>query len=221
MIFNFFRIDIDANLDMLRSYQADMQRQLEIIQKDESDRIKGVLTTIEDLAEQEFYLDTAGDEFHYTHEVMFPRSQRYSFIVLLFLNLERMLTRFCDHVKKEGKHEIRVTDFKGDIVARSRTYLHKYAKVPEADKRFWDAIEDLSKVRNCIVHTYGQVEHSSDKKRLQDIANMNHGLSIGDYDLDQGHIVLEPGYCEKAILDVSALMTELFDKAGFPPAIRK
>jgi len=220
MKIDFFRADIESNLDMLRSYQHDMDNQLAKIQQEESDRIDAVLARIEDEDEREMYLASAGDEYHYTHEVMFPRSHRFSFIVLLFLNLEDILTRFCEYIKKRDKHEIRVTDLRGDIVGRSRLYLHKFAKLPEISQQLWGSIEDISKVRNCIVHTLGQVDLSNDRKRLQDLAGLGLGLSIGDADLDRGRLVLEPVFCERAVSDVSALMKELFEKAGFPPAIR-
>ncbi len=146
---------------------------------------------------------------------MFPRSQRYSFIVLLFLNLENLLTRFSDGIKKRDGHLIRANDLKGDIIARSRMYLHKIAKIPDLSQSIWEAIEDLSKVRNCIVHTLGEVALSSDQKRIRDIATQGTGLSIGNSDLNDGFIVLEPAYCEKAVKDVYLLINDLFDKAGY------
>ena len=220
MKINFFRADIESTLDMLRSYQHDMDGQLAKIQKEESDRIEAVLARIEDEGERDMYLASASDEYHYTHEVMFPRSHRYSFIVLLFLNLEDILIRFCEYIKERDKHELRVTHFKGDIVERSKLYLHEYAKIPEISQQIWDSIEDLSKIRNFIVHTLGQVELSRDKQHLQELANMERGILIGDVDLDRGRLVLEPVFCERAVSDISTLLKELFDKAGFPPAIR-
>jgi hypothetical protein len=220
MKIDFFRADIESNLDMLRSYQHDMDNQLAKIQKEESDRIDAILARIDDEGEREMYLASAGDEYHYTHEVMFPRSHRYSFIVLLYLNLEDILTRFCERIKERDGRALRVSHLKGDIVERSKLYLHKFAEIPNIPDQIWDSIDDLSKVRNCIVHTLGQVEPSRDRQRLHDLAKMGRGLSIGDADLDRGRLVLEPVFCERAVSDVATLMEELFDKAGFPPAVR-
>jgi hypothetical protein len=218
---NFFRIDFESTIDILRDYQVTMEEQLTHIQKQEVAHIAALLKGIEDEEEAALQEDLAGDEFHCTYEIMFPRYMRYSFIVLLFLNLESLLTRFCDSIKRRNKIAIRSSDLKGDSVARSRTYLHKVAAIPELMAPVWNSIEDLSKVRNCIVHTLGKVELSSDQTRIKDIARQGIGLSIGDNGLEEGCIVLNPQFCIKAVDDVANLIKELFDKAGYGPAVSK
>ena len=212
-------MQFDGVLNMLRDYQLEMELQLSDMQKDEAARIDAILKTIEDDEERYLQESAIGDEYHYTYEVMFPRSQRYSFIVLLYLNLENLLTRFSDGIKKRDGLQIRANDLKGDIIARSRMYLHKIAKIPDLSQNAWENIEDLSKVRNCIVHTLGEVALSSDQKRIRDIATQNVGVSIGDSDLDDGFIILEPVYCGIGVKNVTILINELFDKAGYSPSI--
>jgi len=216
---NLYRMQFDAVLGMLKDYQIELESQLTRMQKDEADRIHTILKSIEDEDERYVNETIIGDEYHFTYEVMFPRSQRYSFVVLLFLNLENLLTRFSDGIKRRDGHQIRANDLKGDIIARSRMYLHKIANVPALPQDAWENIEDLSKVRNCIVHTLGEVSLSSDQKRILDIATQGIGLSIGDSDINEGFIVLEPIYCEKVVKDVSLLINELFDKAGYLPGL--
>ncbi len=216
---NLFRIDCEGTIEMLRDYQITMETQLVQIQKQETARVTKLLGEIEDDDDHYIHQDIAADEYHYTYEVMFPRSMRYSFIVLLFLNLEDLLNRFCDHIKERDNISIRSIKLKGDSVERSRTYLHRLARVPGLDSAIWECIEDLSKVRNCIVHTLGKVDQSSDQMRIKDIAKQGIGLTIGDSDiLESGQIVLTPDYCRKAVNDASVLIRELFDKAGFGPA---
>jgi hypothetical protein len=214
-------MQFDSVLRMLKDYQLELESQLTRMQKDEASRIDAFLKTIEDPDEQYAEETVIGEEYHFTYEVMFPRSQRYSFVVLLFLNLENLLTQFSDGIKRRDGHLIRANDIRGDIVARSKMYLHKMAKIPDLSQGTWDNIDDLSKVRNCIVHTLGEVKLSSDQRRIQDIAAQEVGLSIGDSGLHEGFIVLEPAYCEKAVKDVSLLINELFNKAGFSPSIER
>ena len=204
---------------MLRDYQITMESQLKAIYEQETARITHLLNGIEDEESRAINLDIVADEFHYTHEVMFPRSMRYSFIVLLFLNLESLLNRFCDDIKERNSIEIRSAKLKGDSVERTRTYLHKLAKVPEINPTIWGKIEDLSKVRNCIVHALGKVDESRDQIRIKDIAKQGIGLTIGDSDVfEAGHLILTPDYCANAVNDIASLIRELFDKAGYEPA---
>ena len=215
MKFSVLTLEFDGIIQMLRAYQYEMESQLGKLQKEEAVRIDTLLESITDQDERFVEEIAAGDDYNFTYEIMFPRSHRYSFVVLLFLNLDNFLTRLTDSIKKRDGHPIRANDLKGDIVARSRMYLHRIAKVSEPAAKIWENIEDLSKVRNCIVHTLGKVELSTDQKRIRDIATTGTGLSIGDSGLNDGYLVLESSYCEKAVNDVETLFIELFSKAGY------
>jgi hypothetical protein len=220
MTINFFRIEYESTIEMLSDYQNTMEIQLAEIQKNEKKRIKERLEEIGEDEDQYYSESMLVEEYNYHYEVMFPRSLRYSFIVLLFLNLESMLNKFCDSVKKTKNISIRSKDLKGDSVERSRTYLHKVSAIPEIESVIWDNIEDLSKVRNCIVHTLGDVNLSNDQRRLRDIAIHGVGLTIGNNFPEDGYIILSDEYCKKGLSDISALIKEVFDKAGFGPSYK-
>ncbi len=145
----------------------------------------------------------------------FPRSMRYSFIVFLYLILENHLIALCDTIKHVRGLNVRSKEFKGDVIEQCKKYLKDIAGVPEINVRSWERIEDLSKVRNCIVHTLGRIDLSNDKKRLYAIAQEGQGLAIAkDDDLDERYIVFTKEYCERANNDVGILFNELFDASG-------
>ncbi|MDR3669172.1 MAG: hypothetical protein P4L35_20270 [Ignavibacteriaceae bacterium] len=214
MKFNFFRMRFENELKMLGNYQDTMEVQLVEAQKSELRLVEERIKALEAGEEEAMILE----EHEYIYGVIFPRSLRYSFIVLLFLNLESLLNEFCNAVQKKNNVALRCNEIRGESVERSKIYLHKLAKVNLIDLAFWNSIEDFSKVRNCIVHTLGKVDQSRDKLRLQDISKQGTGLTIGNAGSEEGFIILSNDYCKKIIVDVESLFRELFDKAGYGPS---
>jgi hypothetical protein len=70
---------------------------------------------------------------------------------------------------------IRMKELSRDDIKRAKNYLHKISHIPEVN---WIPIEDLAKVRNCIVHAMGDVKLSSDRDYLRQLASKHIGLSI-------------------------------------------
>jgi len=216
------RIETENLLESLSRYQVSMESKLgelvveakvnmdewfEVLQQDEID-----LTPDEWFAQEQM----AEDEYDWTYKFMFPRSLRYSYIVLLFLVIESELVGLCDDIKERRGIPLRANELKGDTIARTKSYLRKLAGLALLDDQLWLAVEDLGKVRNCIVHALGKVELSNDQGRLRELATKNIGLSIsGDGYPDEGLLILTAEYCKSATQNVQALFTALFDLAGY------
>ncbi len=214
-----FRLKTQNILSALTEYQKKMELQLKAVQEDEYNRFDKWAeqqAEPEDGFDKELIWEINGDYYRWTYDFMFPRSLRYSFMVLLFLVLENQLTGLCDEIAKRRSLSVRLKDLKGDILERSKTYLHKIANVPTIDQSHWIKIEDLSKVRNCIVHALGKVELSVDRKRLAYLASEGWGISISDDSSPEpGVLVLTPEYCAHAVDDMDIFFRDLFDSAGF------
>lgn len=209
--------------DMLKSltkYQSTMESQLSTVQKEEQQRISDLAKTF-GMDEQEMLAEGAYEEYQWTYDFMFPLSFRYSFIVLLFLVLESQLVSLCDEVKRRKGVPLRANELKGDAISRFKIFLKKLAGVA-IDEKFWEKIEDLSKVRHCVVHTLGDVKKSSDEKHLRALATRRTDTSISSNDLhDKDILNIEPEYCAQAVEDVKNLFEEIFNAAGFGSSFNK
>lgn len=141
-------------------------------------------------------------------------------MVLLFLTVENQLYGLCDEIKKRRSLPIRAKELSGDAIAKCKTYIRKVAGITNVNDELWQKVEDLAKIRNCIVHTLGKVEFSSDQKRLRDLAAKDIGVSISeDYPLDKGVLLVTPDFCKQSVEEVTRLFDEIFDAAGFDRAI--
>ena len=216
MRIDFFRNDTTNLLDALVDYQAAMEAQLVIVQGNEQKRIMA-WTSSTDSAE----FDIARDEYTWTYDFTFPRYLRYSFIVLLFLVVESKLYGLCDEIgKRRGVSDKKAKALDGNVFQRCKKYLHESAGISRLNEPLWIEMEDLSKVRHCVVHTLGKVDLSKDKDHIQHIAAQKRGLSISDNELpEEGVIVVTAEYCAKAVANARQFFNELLDAAGFGPAI--
>ncbi len=123
------------------------------------------------------------------------------------------MTQLCKVVQEKHNLPIKANDLRGDIIERSKTYIHKVARV-SMDGVDWTKVSDLSIVRNCIVHTMGEITESKDNAHLQKMASANIGLSIGDDKFfDSGRLQISKGYCSKVVREMQAFFDQIFDAA--------
>jgi len=210
MIIDFFRIDTSNLLDGLSEYLEQLEAQIPAIQTNELKRLEA---WAESEAVDPGEYDAAFDETRWTYDYFLPRSVRYSFVVLLYIVLENQLGLLCEEIRKRRNLNLQVTDFAGGGTKRTRKYLEKVVGIKSID---WEMVEDLSKVRNCIVHTLGKVELSRDKERLNQLAQENIGISISnDEYADGGVILITPEYCALSLKNIRRLFDTIFDAAGF------
>jgi len=148
--------------------------------------------------------------FEDRYERDFPSKIRYSFVVLLFIVLETRLRAACDEISKRSSLELRESDLKGSALERARAFLKKVANLPSWDQMTLQQLIDFQKVRDCIVHTNGQIAGSRDEKRLNFLCNQNEGLSS-----EAGSLMIERHYCKKMLEISKSYFRHLFDSAGF------
>ena len=96
----------------------------------------------------------AKQEHEMTFDMLVPNYFGYSCIVLLYLVLESKLKEMCE-IAHNAAPDKPLPDFGQDFVRRCKRYLKD--AVGFSTQR-WGHVEDLSKIRNCIVHTSGKVE---------------------------------------------------------------
>jgi hypothetical protein len=163
---------------------------------------------------EEDYADWQSEILFYEelYEKDFPSKIRYSFVVLLQITIETRLRAACNEIAK--RRELMFKERKGSPIERASTFLKKVAQIDLEDWMAKQELNDFQKVRDCIVHTNGQVELSRDKDRLTELTKNNIGISIND----EGFLVIDRNYCGRILDTAKKFFEELYIAAGFGPS---
>ena len=140
-------------------------------------------------------------------------AMRYSFVVLLHIFTETRLRKFCSELQDERHVPIGVTDLSGSAIERIRTFLTKLAGVSVKDfpEKEWESLQNLQKIRDCIVHAYGHVKDSRDGPWLRKFASSKNAVSIGD----DGRLQIELEFCQQQLDNLRRLFESLFQTLGW------
>ncbi len=146
-------------------------------------------------------------------EKIFPEALYYSFIVLLYGEIETSLKRMCDLFHEMRQTPLRAKELSGDTLSQCMTFLHRLCGIPSEAIKSLPDIRDLAKVRNCIVHASGLIERvsDSDKKRIQQLAANSPALIQlrVEEDPDDTKLVLSLEYCRVSVEHASDFFQEL------------
>jgi len=125
---------------------------------------------------------------------------RKSYFISLYTFLESRLNRECiQRSKFNSDTKITLKDLNGRGIARAKTYLVKVlgSNFPFGTSAEWKEIQWYMKLRNCIVHSNGEV---ADPK-LENYIENHDGLS---YD-SNGWVFLTKGFCRTALTTIKNL----------------
>lgn len=170
------------------------------------------------------YSDWAGasQEHEMTFDMLVPNYFRYSCVVLLYLIFESKLKEMCEIAHKAAPDKP-LPEFGRDFVGTCKRYLRDAA---DFSTQHWGQLEDLSKLRNCIVHASGRVGGRY-AKHIASIAETGIGIHISGAGseppsellplyLDDNQIMIEPRYCRWIIKTVYEFFEELCDALSLP-----
>lgn len=112
------------------------------------------------------------------HDQIFIPMQRYSCIVMLFTTVEREIKRLVDNLDRErGPQKIKISDLKGiSYLPRAKIYLEACYGIKIADCSYYEALIDMQKIRDCIIHCLGEVALSRDKADLVNLEKKRKGF---------------------------------------------
>ena len=147
----------------------------------------------------------------------FINLMRSSFFISLYSYLEAQLNKECQLSQQDNPQiKILLKDINGNGIDRAKTYLVKVldTSFPFDKDSAWETIRWFGKIRNCIVHAEGKVTEPNLKKYIENHPNLHCEMIFGD-DI----VVLDEGFCEKAIAVVGAFLQSLLyhrqaDKVG-------
>jgi uncharacterized protein YutE (UPF0331/DUF86 family) len=200
MIIHPFFTEINGILQGLGVYQASMENELKKMENNEV-RIFNKLYSRNDRDSLTYRLERQGVDWRYKY--FLPRTFRYSFIVYLCTVVQNRINSLYDLVKEI--YPPLDIDPKESIKTRLKIYLYQSCEFPHEK---WIVIENLYKLRNCIAHTYGNVEKSDDRNRLKVLAKEGKGLSIST-DFDDNFLFFNRKYCLNILLDVNEFFYQI------------
>ncbi len=100
-------------------------------------------------------------------EYFFPVTLNYAFLIMVFVTIETHLMKTCDLLYETRKLPLRAKELAGRGLDRYMNYLSKLASVSRDCISIWPQISNLTKLRNCVVHTAGYIDNSKDEKTIR------------------------------------------------------
>jgi hypothetical protein len=108
-----------------------------------------------------------------------PHFLKKSSLIALYSILEELLKAFCDLAQKELELKVKPNDLQGNDIEKFYKYLTKVVELDlDKKEKEWREINDYRQIRNCIVHSYSNINYSFQKDSLRLIINSNKYLSL-------------------------------------------
>ncbi|MBU0910164.1 MAG: hypothetical protein KJ717_11410 [Proteobacteria bacterium] len=175
----------------------------------------------------------------YGLDYFFPLTLSYALIVSIFLTLEsqfRVLTNiiYDKSTVSDGFHEYLRKTYK---CGNFEKYLHYYTdqtRVSYADLRYWQQINKLSMLRDCIVHVSGYIADSRKRSEIERMVRSrdylvtedrsqpkaryqsDNYLEQGEIDIDEfeERLLIGGSYCKTACKYCEGFVLDAITRAG-------
>ena len=204
-------VDILRAIGGLEKYLSVMEAQLEEVHRIERHTLALQHPSDADKGKHDAHLQEL-DYLDDLYERDLQPAMRYSFVVLVHIVFDTQIRYFCSRIQRDLKlPEIAVTDLRGSAIDQARLFLTRLASIRAKDFPEWQQLRTLQKIRDCIVHSYGDVGRSRDEKFLRDLAMQGSGVSIDD----EGRIAVTKHFCEEQLATLRTLFKRLFLCAGW------
>jgi len=125
----------------------------------------------------------------------FPNILRKSFLVSLYSFLEHWLLEQC-YSRKGDEISVNPLDVRGEnSIDRARVYLTKILRIDfPVDSPEWAEIQNIRRLRNCIVHDNGRCDQDKHAKLRNYVAQSSPILFLSN-----NEVVVSSEYCQRAI----------------------
>ncbi len=140
------------------------------------------------------------------HDEVITPTFRYAVVITLFALFEREIRRAGDTFAAETKRPISYRNVRGGHCEHVRKFMRQHAGFDLAGLPGYEEICDLQKVRDCLVHCYGDAELSRDCDYLLKLSSPRIGLEV-----DRGiEIVVLPAFLERSVEAIRDFFHALF-----------
>lgn len=112
------------------------------------------------------------------HDKTMIPMHRFSCIVMLYSTVERELLRLVENLEKEnGPQKLKWKDIRANSkVEQISRFCEVFYKVRLVDCSQYNAVTELQKIRDCIIHCLGDVGLSADKEFLVKLRDKRRGF---------------------------------------------
>jgi hypothetical protein len=105
------------------------------------------------------------DQARQLHDETLIPMHRYSCIVMLYITVERELRRLTDNLQVQKKQKLKVKELRGSCLEQTNKFLAVFYDFEISQCPQYQALHDLQKIRNCIVHCQGDLALCNDQER--------------------------------------------------------
>ncbi|MCZ6803209.1 MAG: hypothetical protein O7D86_04555 [Proteobacteria bacterium] len=152
-------------------------------------------------------VDDYFSDAYYMIEEIHVGMYRKSTLISIYSFLENSMNFLCRHLSSRHDYPVKLDDLKGDGIVRAKNYLEKLAKVNfDAINGEWSNLMTLNKIRNCIVHSEGDIKASNKSSALENIITNNSSLSLRS----DRYVKVEREYIEFCIDEVERFLDKLY-----------
>ncbi len=135
---------------------------------------------------------------------------RKSTLVSVYSFLENSMNGLCRLLSSRHNYPVMLNDLRNEGIVRAKDYLEKLAKIDfSAINGEWSHMKTLNKIRNCIVHSEGDIKSSKNSSQLENIVANNPSLSLRN----ERNIKIEREYIDFSINEVEEFLDRLYQQA--------
>ena len=211
---DFFVAETISAFRAIQRYFELIESQIGKIKDEEWEKLKELPVPRDDEEYQTEYSPTIEAHKHEFGKVL-PRLVGYSFVMMLFSELEFRVNGICRELKKRENVSLKINDFKGNLIKRFSNFLI-IANKPPLEKNEKTEINDLIVVRNCIVHNNGFLNNFSKSKELRSIAKSKLHIDVVG-EADNARIRLSSAFLYSRIEFFIVMFRRLFGVLNFGP----
>lgn len=157
-------------------------------------------------------IDDYFSDDYYIIEEIHVGLYRKSTLVLLYSFLENSMNSLCRYLCLKNKYPVILSDLRGEGIVRAKDYLEKLADVDfSLLNGEWSCLMTLNKIRNCIVHSEGDIKVSKSPEQLEKLISNVSGLSFNN----EKKIKVEHEYIVYCMDKIEAFFEKLYQQV-FP-----
>ena len=211
---DFFVWETISAFRAIQRYFELIESQIGKVKDEEWEKLKELPVPRDEEEYQTEYVPTIEAHKHEFEKVL-PRLVGYSFVMMLFSELEFRINGICRELKKRENVPLKINDFKGDLIEKFSKFLI-IANKPQLETNEKTEINDLIVVRNCIVHNNGFLNNFSKSEKLRSITKSKLHIEVVGK-ADNARIKVSSGFLYSSIEFFIAMFRRLFEVLNFGP----
>lgn len=151
--------------------------------------------------------DYFSDDYYIIEEIHVGM-YRKSTLVSIYSFLENSMNGLCRYLSARHDYPVKLYDLRGEGIVRAKDYLEKLARVDfDALNGEWSHLMTLNKIRNCIVHSEGDIK-ASRNSHIGNIITNNASLSLRN----ERYIKIDRKYVDFSINKVEEFLDKLYQQ---------